>query len=98
MISSTQLLVACASLLGGANALVAPQQRALKTVSMASTPVDTPETAESAAAPAAPMTTLEAAVLEATGTEPAAVALAASSGAGRAGSPARARRRTAPAA
>ena len=27
---------------GGANALIAPQQRALKTVGMASTPVDTP--------------------------------------------------------
>ncbi|CAH0370769.1 unnamed protein product [Pelagomonas calceolata] len=72
MIASKPLIAL--ALLSGANALVAPQQRALKTISMASTPVDTPETAESAAAPAAPMTTLEAAVLEATGTEPAAVA------------------------
>ena len=67
MIASKPLIAL--ALLSGANALVAPQQRVLKTV-MASTPVE--ETAE-AAAPA-PMTTLEAAVLEATGTEPAAVA------------------------
>ena len=72
MVASKPLIAL--ALLSGANALVAPQQRAIKTVGMASTPVDTPETAESAAAPAAPMTTLEAAVLEATGTEPAAVA------------------------
>ena len=67
MVASKPLIAL--ALLSGANALVAPQQRVLKTV-MASTPVE--ETAE-AAAPA-PMTTLEAAVLEATGTEPAAVA------------------------
>ena len=70
MVASKPLIAL--ALLSGANALVAPQQRVLKTV-MASTPVE--ETAE-AAAPA-PMTTLEAAVLEATGTEPAAVPVAA---------------------
>ena len=69
MIASKPLIAL--ALLSGANALVAPQQRVLKTV-MASTPVE--ESAAVETAPAAPMTTLEAAVLEATGTEPAAVA------------------------
>ena len=69
MVASKPLIAL--ALLSGANALVAPQQRVLKTV-MASTPVE--ESAAVETAPAAPMTTLEAAVLEATGTEPAAVA------------------------